>query len=269
MTDHFSPLATEALDFYVYGLIDPRDGRLFYVGKGKGDRVFSHVSHARALVDDDVSTLGEKLELIKEIHDQGLEVEKYVIRHGLDCESAYEVEASLIDMLRLLSQKNDDNDLFSLKNAVLGHHSSKRGLIGVDAIQAHFCTEIAPPIDEPSILIRIPRLWTPLIGQRRDGDELYEATRQWWKIGQRRTHAKYAFSVSRGIIRQVYEIQPGSWEAGSYDADTGSWNTAAPSGKIRWRFAGYPASEMEHYLDTSVAHLFKRGEVSPIRYVNC
>ena len=28
---------------YVYRLIDPRDGETFYVGKGQGNRVFSHV----------------------------------------------------------------------------------------------------------------------------------------------------------------------------------------------------------------------------------
>jgi hypothetical protein len=269
MTDCFSPLAAEALNYYVYTLVDPRDRRVFYVGKGKGDRVFHHAAHARASVDQHVSVLSEKLDLINEIHAQGRAVEKYVIRHGLSSTAAFEVEAAIIDTLRLLSQTNDNNDLFSLKNAVLGHHSSVRGLVGVDAINAAFSTEPAPPINVPSILIRIPRLWTPLIGQRRDGAELYDATRQWWKIGQRRTHARYAFSVSRGVVRQVYAIEPGSWEAGSYDADTDSWNIVTPSGKVRWRFAGRPAPEMERYLDTSVAHLFKRGEASPIRYLNC
>ena len=29
--------------YYVYELTDPRDGSVFYVGKGKGERVYSHV----------------------------------------------------------------------------------------------------------------------------------------------------------------------------------------------------------------------------------
>lgn len=28
--------------FYVYNLIDPRDNSIFYVGKGKGNRMYKH-----------------------------------------------------------------------------------------------------------------------------------------------------------------------------------------------------------------------------------
>jgi uncharacterized protein len=31
------------LKTYVYRLIDPRNGETFYVGKGRGNRVFSHI----------------------------------------------------------------------------------------------------------------------------------------------------------------------------------------------------------------------------------
>ena len=33
----------EQLQYYVYRLIDPRDGQTFYVGKGKNNRIFSHI----------------------------------------------------------------------------------------------------------------------------------------------------------------------------------------------------------------------------------
>lgn len=38
---------TDERCFYVYGLHYP-DGRIFYVGKGKGDRIYDHVTDARA-----------------------------------------------------------------------------------------------------------------------------------------------------------------------------------------------------------------------------
>ena len=41
--DKFSEKSLIALgNFYVYGLIDPRNNQLFYIGKGKDNRVFEH-----------------------------------------------------------------------------------------------------------------------------------------------------------------------------------------------------------------------------------
>lgn len=40
------------LKTYVYRLIDPRNGETFYVGKGRGDRVFSHIREQKLDGDD-------------------------------------------------------------------------------------------------------------------------------------------------------------------------------------------------------------------------
>ena len=42
----FTPEVIEKLNYYVYRLIDPRNGQTFYIGKGKGNRVFAHVNEA-------------------------------------------------------------------------------------------------------------------------------------------------------------------------------------------------------------------------------
>src|SRR5713226_3424238 len=42
----FSPKFIEKLGYYVYLYIDPRDSTIFYVGKGQGNRAFSHLSDA-------------------------------------------------------------------------------------------------------------------------------------------------------------------------------------------------------------------------------
>ena len=39
---YFTHGVKEALNYYVYALVDPRDHRIFYIGKGKGDRIFQH-----------------------------------------------------------------------------------------------------------------------------------------------------------------------------------------------------------------------------------
>lgn len=49
----FTDEVTEKLGFYVYRLIDPRNGETFYVGKGYGNRVFAHQKGALAASDDE------------------------------------------------------------------------------------------------------------------------------------------------------------------------------------------------------------------------
>ena len=41
---HLPPEVARHLGFYVYLYIDPRDEKIFYVGKGKGRRLLAHLS---------------------------------------------------------------------------------------------------------------------------------------------------------------------------------------------------------------------------------
>ena len=42
----FSQAVIDSIGFYVYALQDPRDNRVFYVGKGKDERILQHVAEA-------------------------------------------------------------------------------------------------------------------------------------------------------------------------------------------------------------------------------
>jgi hypothetical protein len=104
------------LGSYVYLLVDPRDGRVFYVGKGEGGRCFQHLAEARTTRAD---SLGDytKLRTIREIEASGRAVRIDILRHGLTPEEALVVESAAIDLLGL-----DD-----LANRVRGRHSRDLG----------------------------------------------------------------------------------------------------------------------------------------------
>src|SRR5438045_250662 len=93
-SEAFSGDVTAKLKTYVYRLIDPRNGETFYVGKGQGNRVFSHIRAEQNLEGDD---LDNKVRRIREIRLAGFEVAHVIHRHGMDDQTAFEVEAALID----------------------------------------------------------------------------------------------------------------------------------------------------------------------------
>lgn len=119
MHKFFKESVKEALKYYVYALVDPRDKRIFYVGKGTGDRVFQHAEDS--LNENDESL---KLSTIREIHKAEKEVEYYILRHNLSDKEAYLVESTLIDLLTY----NAFNRENLLTNVVKGHHQWNEGI---------------------------------------------------------------------------------------------------------------------------------------------
>jgi antitoxin component YwqK of YwqJK toxin-antitoxin module len=77
--------------FYVYGLVDPRNETIFYIGKGKGKRAFQHLSEK-----PDIHSNTEKLQIIEELRESGLEVRLILIGEQLSEEAALLLERLLI-----------------------------------------------------------------------------------------------------------------------------------------------------------------------------
>lgn len=228
----------ELLGFYVYALRDPRDGQVFYVGKGVGGRVFAHQREA----DDSAEVQNAKRTRISDIHRSGLKVEHLLLRSGIaDEATAYVVEQAVIDGFAATG--------LALTNLVKGHHASTLGLSTVEAAIALRVSAPTPPIDAPVIMFKINRAWHTDHSER----DIYEATRGHWKIGwDARTRARYALGVAFGIVRGAYEIE--SWFESQQAGDNG-----------RWGFVGRPAPELTHVVGTNIRGINLDGSQNPYR----
>ena len=115
MIQKFSKKTSEALGSYVYVYSDPDTKKPFYVGKGKGNRVFDHLND---------NSESAKCLRIQEIRSRGKEPLIEILAHGLDDDTALKVEAAAIDLIGI------DN----LTNIQRGHDSSSYGKIEVSML---------------------------------------------------------------------------------------------------------------------------------------
>jgi hypothetical protein len=235
----FSPDVVAKLGTYVYRLIDPRNGETFYVGKGKGNRLFAHIRVAQGL---DGDALDNKVKRIYEIRNAGFEVGHVVHRHGLDDKTAFEVEGALIDAYP------------GLTNIAGGAGNSDRGVMHAREIIRRYEAEPAV-FEHKALLINVNRSAAE--------NDLYEATRYAWKINaSKAAKAEVVLSVLQGLI------------VGAFIAD--QWLPATPDnfpGKPevpdRLGFIGREAGPEigSVYVGKKVPdHLRKPGAANPIKY---
>ena len=90
----FDTATCDALKHYVYCLVDPRNNEIFYVGKGQNNRVFDHDDKADGDSKDGGDT--QVKQRIAEIKKSGHEIDRYVICHALDKDTAFNVESCVI-----------------------------------------------------------------------------------------------------------------------------------------------------------------------------
>jgi hypothetical protein len=250
------PGVAEKLSYYVYLLIDPRNEKPFYVGKGIGDRCFAHIDEARK-TEKDSSGDYPKLKTIREIEKHG-QVRIDLLRWGLEGpegeQTAFAIEAAAIDLLRL-----DLDVRASGLTRGKGRISAREVDITLGATPANFDP------DHRLMLVRVARQF------RVDMDEeaLYVATRQWWVIGAERMKLgtsrspEWALAVYRGVVRAVYRIE--RWRPPS-----AKQIVAEPQLKGRWAFTGKLDPELtKRYVGSDVSAKLPLSAQNPIRYVNC
>lgn len=194
--DSFTEKTLMALgDFYVYGLVDPRNRRLFYIGKGTNNRVFEHEKESTSLPNSEKL----KLKLISEIKESGYEVEKIIINSNLTEQEAFAAEASLINAFNYI------ND-YKLTNIVAGHHSSE--VLSVEEFEkingAENLTE--DDIKHRILVIKINKLYHRYMTDK----ELYNVVRGIWRVSKEKVKdIEYVFGVYNSLIVAAYK--PSKW----------------------------------------------------------
>jgi hypothetical protein len=237
--NRFSQVVSDKLQCYVYRLIDPRSGTTFYVGRGRGNRVFSHAAgDEKPSESEDAESL--KIRMIREIKNDGFQVQHVIHRHGMNEESAKEVEAALIDAYP------------GLTNIQPGCDSDRGGMHATQVIRLYEAEEVK--IVHNVLLITINRT----IEDR----PTIDAVRYAWKIDPVRARkVDYVLAVANGMIVGVYVAD--EWLPATSENFPG-FPQADPQ---RFGFRGHEAPE-----DVKAMYVQKRvppskpGAANPIRY---
>lgn len=197
----FSEKAIEALNgFYVYALVDPRTNKVFYIGKGTGNRVFSHEIESGKSRESEK----KKLQLIREIEDSGYSVRRLIVNWGLTESEAFAAEATLINLLNCMPD-------IQLTNEVSGHHIHESLTTEEFELQYGAIPLEKEDIKHSILVIKINKLYRRGMSE----DELYDAVRGFWAASLKSIEArkvKYVFGVYNGLIVGVYK--PDSWHYG-------------------------------------------------------
>ena len=249
MRDSFPPGVAEQLNWYVYRLIDPRNGETFYVGKGRGNRIFAHAGGVAPDPDgsDSENTEDEvdlKLKRIDDIKRSKLEVSHVVHRHGIQTEAvAYEVEAALIDAYP------------GLTNVAGGHGSGDYGSRHVEEIIADYSLEPFE-VKEKLVLISVKK------SIQDENLSTYEAVRCSWRmdLGRAEPYNLVLARVGEKVVGafRVYKWLPSTPE---YFGDRA----------LRGR-SGFHGEEAEpetwdYYINKRVPDRYKlQGAANPVRY---
>ncbi len=239
----FSKDVQEKLGHYVYGLIDPRNGRYFYIGKGQRNRVFEHVEEAR---NPKETSNKYKIQTIRDIQEDGLEIQHIIIRHGLNDDEARLVEAVLIDFIGI------DN----LTNIADGEGNSDCGIDNAKTLQKKYSTEeFEENADTPHfIMIKINQE-----NLEKRNKDYYETCRAAWKIDTEKAK-KYplVLCVLDQIVKEVYEV----------DNNGDAWKPVAERpGRYEFTAKQAPEEISKLFKDKRIpAHYRQKGLASPVLY---
>ncbi|MDR2106128.1 MAG: hypothetical protein LBP24_01820 [Coriobacteriales bacterium] len=223
MITSFSKETQNKLRSYVYTYTDPRNGKVFYVGKGERNRCFAHLGRSE----------DEFRARLDAIHATGLEPLIDILASGLDENDALAIEAAVIETY----------GIGNLLNKARGKEVRKKSVEDIERENTH------DKIDVDNLLhsvLRISITTTYPTIDPHDSFALYEITRACWsfdhgpKAALDASLVPYALASYYDRVMEVYKVK------GWYDCNDIMHSKRhyrdKGSGK-RWAFVGNIAEE--------------------------
>jgi uncharacterized protein len=242
----FSEFVAHKLGHYVYRLIDPRNGTTFYVGRGRGNRVFSHAAGQENPTDsEDNEAL--KLRTIWAIRNAGFEVQHVIHRHGMDEDTAREVEAALIEAYT------------GVTNIQGGFDGSRGVMHAEEVIRVYEAPEAE--FQHNVILINVNR--------SSEDQDLLDAVRYAWRIAPLKARRfDYVLAVRRGLIIGAFTAT--EWLPATKEnfPDFNRDGYGPREGRYGFRGCEAPEDVKQLYLQKRVPDEHRKpGAANPIRYI--
>ena len=249
----FSEAVCDKIGNYVYRLIDPRNGETFYVGKGKGNRVFQHVKGALK-PDGEEDTYSAKIDRIRQIRNANLKVQHVIHRHAISDDAIFDVEAALIDAYP------------GLTNIAGGHGSSDRGPMHSTEIIARFeLPKLTPHPDHKLILINVNQSVNDTSKLK-----LYDQVRFAWRISKLKAEsADYVLAVVRGIVKGAFIAE--HWLPATSENFPGFSISEVDKGRMGFVGRKAPPEIQEFYVGQHGKRITTEGMrhvQNPVRYWN-
>lgn len=242
MLSHLDLRNMEKLKHYVYLLLDPRDEKIFYIGKGSGDRIFHHERVAES--EHELDTKSERIRSIKQ---EGKQVQYYILRHGLDEPSSLMIESSAIDLLTICG--------LNLSNKVKGFESRLYGLRSLEEVLLELSAPPLRNIGSDCVIINVNNSFS----NDYSSSAIYNAVKAAWRISKKRIGdpknplLKYVLAEHKGNIVAVFHVR--EW-----------FQVDAEGQQGRWGFDGEEASKeiKESYIGKRIEK--KKGAANPILF---
>lgn len=203
----FDNLQKQSLGKYIYALRDPRDKKIFYIGQGLNNRVFSHLEEAERVNTGslNISIVSSKIIRILDIWKHDEDVEWLILAHNLPIDNnvAGLVESGIFDAL---SESQNGDTL----NDVSPPNSSR--LSPEDII------EIGAEVINPSNQIETVFIF-PVQNAINIGTSIYNATRTAWYVKEEYRNIGNAFAVGLKNSISIGSFEIENWDTATIDVN--------------------------------------------------